>query len=65
VRDDLLNVLLPAQGTVPPLLITESRKVVRKRRPLGARQCPQVVVLGFRHIVLIRRVVLSFDIDLP
>ena len=50
VGDDLLDVPLPAQGAVPPLLGTKARQVFRKRSPFGVRQRPEVVVPRSRHI---------------
>src|ERR1019366_7532008 len=52
VGDDLLDVPLPAQGAVPPLLGIEARQVLRKRSPFGVRQRPEVVVPRSRHIAL-------------
>jgi hypothetical protein len=54
VGDDLLDVPLPAQGAVPPLVVTESRQVLRKGSPFGVRQRPKVFVPRSRHIALCR-----------
>ncbi len=52
VGDDLLDVPLPAQSAVPPLLGIEARQVLRKRSPFGVRHRPEMVVPRSRHIAL-------------
>ena len=49
VGDDLLDVPLPAQGAVPPLLGTEARQVLRQRSPFSVRKYPEVIVVRFLH----------------
>jgi hypothetical protein len=50
VGDDLLDVPLPAQGAMSPLLGMEARQVLRRRSPFGVHQRLQVFVPRFRHI---------------